>query len=56
VNSDLFPEIVKLVTESILYNCEARVEMDEEAFYTPVGNGTECGLVKFLQNNEIPVH
>ena len=30
--------------------------MDENAMYAPVGNGTEVGFVKFLQDAEIPVH
>jgi magnesium-transporting ATPase (P-type) len=30
--------------------------MDEKAYYVPVGNGTEVGLIKFLQDAEIPVH
>lgn len=30
--------------------------MDDKAFYVPVGNGTETGFIKFLQDAEIPVH
>ena len=30
--------------------------MDDKAFYVPVGNGTEVGFIKFLQDAEIPVH
>jgi magnesium-transporting ATPase (P-type) len=30
--------------------------MDDKAFYVPVGNPTEVGLIKFLQDAEIPVH
>jgi hypothetical protein len=30
--------------------------MNDDAFYEPVGNGTEVGLIKFLQDAEIPVH
>lgn len=48
VNSDLYDDVISLVTESVLYNCDARIEMDDEAFWSPVGNGTECGLIKFL--------
>ena len=29
--------------------------MNDEAFYEPVGNGTEVGLIKFLMDNEINV-
>jgi magnesium-transporting ATPase (P-type) len=56
LNCELFPEVVELIKESILYNCEARIEMDDKAFYIPVGNGTEVGFVRFLQDAEIPVH
>lgn len=30
--------------------------MDDKAYYVPVGNGTETGFIKFLQDAEIPVH
>jgi magnesium-transporting ATPase (P-type) len=30
--------------------------MADDAKYVAVGNGTEVGLVKFLQDAEIPVH
>ena len=40
----------------ILYNCSSRVEMDEDAIYRPVGSGTECGMLYFLQGNEVPIH
>jgi Ca2+ transporting ATPase len=43
------------IKECILYNCDARIEMDATT-YVPVGNGTEVGLLKFLQNADIPVH
>jgi magnesium-transporting ATPase (P-type) len=48
--------MIELIKESILFNCEARIEMDEKAMYVPVGNGTEVGLIKFLQDAEVPVH
>jgi magnesium-transporting ATPase (P-type) len=41
--------------ENILYNTEAHIEINENAFYVPVGNGTECSLIRWLQGNEIPV-
>lgn len=28
----------------------------DESIYKPVGNGTEVGLLKFLQNANIPIH
>lgn len=45
----------KLIQESIMYNCEARIEMDQTV-YKPVGNSTEVSLLRFLQDAEIPVH
>lgn len=48
-------EAVERFKEAILYNCEARVEMDETC-YVPVGNPTEVGLLKFLQDADIAVH
>lgn len=41
--------------ESILYNSDARVEM-EEMTYEATGNATEVCFLKFLQDAEIPVH
>jgi len=31
-----------------MYNTDARIEMDDKAFYVPVGQGTEVGLITFL--------
>lgn len=55
-NCELFPNVIDIVKESILYNCEARIEMDDRAYYVPVGNGTEVGFLRFLQDAEIPIH
>ena len=55
-NCELFPHVIDLVQESILYNCEARIEMNDQSYYVPVGNGTETGFIRFLQDAEIPVH
>ena len=30
--------------------------MDDKAFYVPVGNGTDVGMIKFLQDAEVAVH
>mmetsp|Transcript_34802 Transcript_34802/g.53450 ORF Transcript_34802/g.53450 Transcript_34802/m.53450 type:complete len:150 (-) Transcript_34802:1544-1993(-) len=43
------------VKEAILYNCEAKIEMDATS-YIPVGNGTEVALLRFLQDADVPVH
>ena len=55
LNCNLKPETLMRIKESILYNCAARVEMGK-ALYTPVGSGTEVGLLKFLQDADIPIH
>lgn len=47
---------VDLMTESIIYNSSVNIEMNEDAFYVPVGNSTEVSLFKFLQDAEFPVH
>ena len=47
-NCELERHIIDLIIESILFNCEARIEMSEDAHYIPVGNGTEISLIKFL--------
>lgn len=48
LHCDLSEETLDRIKEAILYNCEARVEMDATT-YVPVGNnGTEVGLLKFL--------
>lgn len=43
------------IRQSILFNSTAKVEMSEDARYVPTGNGTEVGLLKFLQNNGEPI-
>jgi hypothetical protein len=47
LNCKLSAETLDLVKQSIMYNTEARVEMDETS-YIPVGNQTEVSLLKFL--------
>jgi len=55
MNCELSDETIALVRNSILYNCSAQVEMIDTQ-YVPTGNGTEVGLLKFLQDADIPVH
>lgn len=55
LNCELNEDTITRIKECILYNCDARIEMDATT-YVPVGNGTEVGLLKFLQNADIPVH
>lgn len=52
---ELGNETLHRITESILFNCDARVEMDD-VIYKPVGNGTEVGLLKLLQDADLPIH
>jgi Ca2+-transporting ATPase len=47
-NCELFPDVIELIKESIMYNTDARIEMDDKAFYVAVGQGTEVGLINFL--------
>jgi magnesium-transporting ATPase (P-type) len=55
-NCELFENFIDIMIESILFNCEAsRIEMTEEGFWTPVGNGTEVGLIKMLQDADVEV-
>lgn len=53
VNCELRDPTFEIIKESILYNCSARIEI-EGTKYVPVGNATECGLLKFLQDADIP--
>lgn len=55
LNCELSEDAITRIKESILYNCDARIEMDTTT-YVPVGNGTDVGLLKFLQDADIPVH
>lgn len=55
MNCELSPETLERIHDSILYNTEARVEMDATT-YVPVGSGTEVALLRFLQDAGVPVH
>ena len=55
-NCELSDFMIENIKEGILFNCDARIEMNDQAQYCPVGNGTEVGLIKFLQDAEVPVH
>lgn len=56
MNAMLDQNIIDKIAESIVYNSQAHIEMTENSFYVPVGNGTEVSLIKWLQSAEIPVH
>lgn len=55
-NCNLDNDIIGKLKESIVFNSQAYIEMTENSFYEPVGNGTEVSLIKWLQEAEIPVH
>ena len=55
VDSGLPEIVIDLVKDCIILNCDARIEMSEDAKYSPEGNGTEVGMLKFLQENDIEV-
>lgn len=55
-NCELDKDTIEKIVESIVYNSQAYIEMTENSFYMPVGNGTEVSLIKWLQGAEIPVH
>lgn len=55
LNCELNDQTLRLVQEGILYNNSAYVQMGETKF-VPVGDGTEVGLLKFLQNADVPIH
>ena len=56
LNCEYSEATVDMLKESILYNTTAHIEMTENAFYVPEGNGTEVSLIKWLQGADIPVH
>lgn len=47
---------IDTLVNAIVFNTDARVELDEEAKYIPVGQGTEVSFLSFLQDNQIPIH
>lgn len=55
-NCHIQDSIIQQLKESIVYNNSAYIEMTENSFYIPVGNGTEVSLLKWLQDADIPVH
>jgi magnesium-transporting ATPase (P-type) len=47
--------IINVISDCIIYNCDSRVEMSDDGKYVPAGNGTEVALLKFLQENNMPI-
>ena len=56
LNCELDNQTIDKIVESIVFNSQAHIEMTENSFYVPIGNGTEVSLIKWLQDAEIPVH
>ena len=55
-NSKLEDNVQKLIEHSIIYNCDARIEINDDAKFEPVGNNTEVALLKLLQDSDVSVH
>ena len=55
-NSKLTDKVIDLIEDSILYNSDARIEINLESKFEPVGNNTEVALLKLLQDSDIKVH
>ena len=49
-------QTVELIQEGIMYNSDIRIEIDNHAMYTPIGNPTDQALVKFLLDNKYEAH
>lgn len=45
----------EIITNCIILNNDARVEMSDTAKYEPNGNGTEVAMLKFLQENNVAI-
>lgn len=43
-----------LLAEGVLYNCSARIELDDKGNQVPAGNVTEQGLIRFLMDLNVP--
>jgi Ca2+-transporting ATPase len=55
LNSGLSDSVINIIRDLIVYNCDARVEMSEDAKYIPTGSGTEVALLRFLQANDYSI-
>lgn len=54
-SSGLSEEVINIIRDLIIYNCDSRVEMSDDAKYIPTGNGTEVALLRFLQDNDYEI-
>jgi len=46
-------KIANLIVEGVLYNCSARIEVDDKGKLVTKGNVTEQGLIQFLLVNGV---
>ena len=53
-NCDLNDATITLVRDSIIYNSSSQVELGDKD-YVAVGNGTEVGLLNFLQDAKLQI-
>lgn len=53
---DYEEDFVNLIKDAIVYNCESRVEVNDESKYEATGNGTECGMINLLQECDFDVN
>ena len=54
--SGLEDKVIDIIRDCIVLNCDARIEMSvDDARYAPEGNGTEVGMLRFLQQNNYEV-
>ena len=56
VKCELDERVLEKIVESICWNSSAWIEMSQNCFYIPEGQGTEVSLIKWLQGAEKPVH
>lgn len=54
-NIGLPKNVVDVIKDCVILNCDARVEMSDDGRYVPVGNGMEVGMLKFLQQSNVEV-
>ena len=49
-------DIGKIIASCIYLNNDAKIEMSQDALYTPTGNKTEVAMLNFLYQNNIEAH
>lgn len=56
MHCEMKDETLLLLRESMLYNTSCHMEINENSFYVPKGNDTECAFLRWLQDAEVDVH